>query len=130
MIERILIIEGKPNLRAKLASALTKVGFIIADVPDYPEALARLDEFSPDMAIVDEVLPGGDGKHACSQLHNAFSIPVILLGKESSGEAWMAAVEAGADFYFTKPSHQELVARVKAILRRYKNYDIEGGNAY
>ena len=120
-ISSVLIIEGEPTLRARLTSALTKAGFVIADVADYPEALGKLDEFSPDMAIVDEVLPGGDGKYACSQLHHAFDIPVMLLGKESSGEAWMAAVEAGADFYFTKPSrYRELVARVKAILRRYK----------
>lgn len=129
-ISSILIIEGEPALRARLTSALTEAGFEVADVPDYPEALAKLDEFSPDMAIVDEVLPGGDGKYACSQLYRSFSIPVILMGKESSGEAWMAAVQAGADFYFTKPSHRELVARVKAILRRYKHYSIKGGDAY
>jgi len=124
-ISSILIIEGELNLRRELTSVLTKAGFDIADVPDYPEALAKLDEFSPDIAIVDEVLPSGDGKQACSQLHNTFSIPVILMGKDSSGEAWMAAVQAGADFYFTKPSqHRELVARVKAILRRYKDYSI------
>lgn len=120
-ISSILVIEGNPNLRAKLTSALVKAGFEVIDVADYPEALAILDEFSPDMAIVDEVLPRGDGKYACSQLHNAFSIPVILLGKDCSGEAWMRAVQAGADFYFTKPSqHRELVARVKAILRQHR----------
>ncbi len=116
----ILIIEGEPNLRRELTSALTEAGFVVADVPDILKA-NEIREFNPDIAIVDEVLPSGDGKDACSQLHNVFRIPVILLGKDSSGEAWMRAVEAGADFYFTKPSnHQELVARVKAILRRYK----------
>lgn len=119
-ISRILIIEGEPNLRRELTSALTEAGFVVADVPDILKA-NEIREFNPNIAIVDEVLPSGDGKDACSQLHNAFGIPVILLGKDSSGEAWMRAVEAGADFYFTKPSHhQELIARVKAILRRYK----------
>ncbi len=118
---RILIIEGEPNLRRELASALTEAGYTVAGVPDYPEAVAKLDEFNPAIAIVDEVLPGGDGKDACYQLHNAFSIPVILLGKDSSGEALVRALEAGADVYFTKPPHNpELVARVKAIRRRYK----------
>lgn len=120
-INSILIIEGKPTLRKELTSALTKAGFVVADVADYPEALAKLYDFSPDMAIVDEVLPGGDGKYACSQLRNGFGIPVILLGKDSSGEAWVAAVEAGADSYLRKPlSYRELAARVRAILRRYK----------
>jgi len=119
-MDRILIIEGELALRAKLTSALTKVGFVVADVPDILKA-NEIRELNPDIAIVDEVLPSGDGKDACSQLHNVFRIPVILMGKESSGEAWMAAVQAGADFYFTKPSHhRELVARVKAILRRYR----------
>jgi len=121
MTDSILIIESEPSLSKELTSALTGGGFVVADVPDYPEALLKLDEFNPDIAIVDEVLPGGDGKEACSQLYNAFSIPVILLGKDSSGEVWKAAVEAGADFYLKKPfSYRELVARVKAILRRYK----------
>ena len=117
----ILIIEGETNLRGNLASALTEVGFIVADVRDYPEALLKLDEFNPDIAIVDEALPSGDGKEVCSRLRNAFGIPVILLGKDSSGEAWKAAVEAGADFYFTNSFNRRvLAATVKAILRRYK----------
>lgn len=124
MIDRILVIKGKPDLRRELTSALSEAGFAVADARDYPEALASIDKFKPDLAIVDEVLPGGDGIDACRELHNAFSIPVIVLGKDS--EAWPRAVEAGADYYFTyKPSHLELVARVKAILRRYKTYSRE-----
>jgi len=107
-------------LRRKLASALTQAGFNVDDVANFPEALLKLD-FNPHMAIVDEVLPGGDGFEACSQLHGAFGIPVILLGSDSGGEVWTKVVEAGADFYFRKPfSYLELVARVRAILCRYK----------
>ncbi len=58
---RILIIEGEPNLRRELASSLTKVGFTVADMRDYPETLLKLDEFNPDIAIVDEALSSGDG---------------------------------------------------------------------
>ena len=92
--DRILIIEGEPSLRRELASALTEAGFTVATVANFPEALLKLD-FNPDMVIVDEVLPGGDGIEACSQLHSAFGIPTILLGSDSSGEAWTRAVEAG-----------------------------------
>lgn len=121
MADRVLIIEGEPNLRGNLASALTEVGFTVADMRDYPEALQKLDEFNPDIAIVDEALPSGDGKEICHKLRNAFGIPVLLLGKDSSGEAWKAAIEAGADFYFTNSFNRRvLAATVKAILRRYK----------
>ncbi len=120
MTDRILIIEGEPNLRGELTSVLTEAGYTVVDVPDILEA-NEIRELNPHIAIVNEVLPSGDGKGTCSQLHNCFGIPVILLGKDASGEAMIRALEAGADFYFTKPhSHQELVARVKAILRRYK----------
>jgi len=120
MADRILIIEGKPKLREVLTSLLTEAGFRVADVCDYPEALLKFDEFKPNIAIVDEELPGGDGKDVCSQLH-AVSIPVILLGKDGSGEAREAVVEAGADFYFSGLTyHREFVARVKAVLRRYE----------
>ena len=117
--DRILIIEGELALRRELASALTQASFTVADVANFPEALLKLD-FNPHMAIVDEVLPGGDGFEACSQLHSAFGIPVILLGSNPSDEVWRRVMEAEADLYLIKPfGYQELVARVKAILRRY-----------
>lgn len=120
MTDRVLVIEGEPRLSRELASALTEAGFTGACVPDILEA-NEIRELNPDLAIVDEVLPSGDGKGVCSLLYTVFNIPVILLGEDSSGEAWTRAVEAGAEFYFSKPaSHQELVARVKAILRCYK----------
>lgn len=127
--DRILIIESEPTLRRELVSALTEASFTVAGVPnclDVPNCLAtllKLGEFKPDLAIVDEVLPGGDGIEACSQLRNTFGIPVILLGSDYSGNAWTRAMEAGADFYLIKPfryRYPELVARVRAILRRYK----------
>ena len=125
MTNRLLIIGGQPYLREKLTSLLNEAGFTVAHVPDYPEALAKLDELNPDIAIVDEVLPGGDGKDACSGLRNALGIPVLLLGNDSGAEAWERAVEAGADFYFTGLVRQnELAARVKAILRRYKSASV------
>lgn len=121
MTDSILIIEGDNDIRTQIASALTQANFTVVAVPDYLEGLVELNEFKPDLAIVDEELPLVDGWEACYQLHRAFDVPVILMGDDSSGQAWMRAVEAGADLYLIKPlSYPELVARVKAILRRYK----------
>ncbi len=121
MIYSILIIEGESTLRGELTSALTEAIFRVADIPDYFEALWELGEFKPDLVIVDEKLSLLDGWEACYWLHQTFGIPIILLGRDSSGEAWVKAVQTGADFYLRVPfSRLELPARVKAILRRYK----------
>ena len=121
MTDSILIIEGEPTLRRELTSALSQASFAVADVPDYSEALLKLDEFKPNMIIMDKESAGIEGWTACSELREAHDVAIILMGKDSGSEAWMRAVEAGADFYLKKPfSYRELVARVKAILRRYR----------
>ena len=120
MTDSILIIEGETTLRRELGSILSRAGFAVADVPDYSEALLKLDEFKPNMVIMDKESVGIEGWTACSELRQAHDVAIILMGKDSSSEGWMRAVEAGADFYIRKPfSYRELVARVKAILRRY-----------
>jgi len=119
--DSILIIEGEPTLRRELTSALSQASFVVADVPDYFEALLKLDEFKPNMVIMDKESVGIEGWTACSQLRQAHDVAIILMGKDSGGEVWTRAVEAGADFYLKKPfSYRELPARVKAILRRYR----------
>ncbi len=123
---RILIIEGDPTLMMEITSALTEAGFAVVGVPDFTQALLRLGDFRPNMVIVDEALPDVDGWQACHQLRT-FGIPTILLGIDSSNEAWQKVVEGGADFYLVKPfSRLQLVARVRAILRRYKQATTAG----
>jgi len=121
MPDKILIIVDEPSLNEELASVLVGASFSVASVPDYPEALLRLDEFKPDLIILNEVLSGRDGIEACAELYETFGVPVVLLGKDTSAEIWKRAVDAGADLYLKRPfSHLVLVARVKAVLRRYK----------
>ena len=122
MTDRVLIIEGDPSLMKGLNSAFTEAGFSVVDVPNYPEAVLKLDEFKPDIIIMDVVLPGRDGMEACSEFYGTFGIPVVLLGEDSSDEVWERVMEVGADLYQVKPfSYEALLARVKAILRRYKS---------
>jgi len=90
-------------------------------VSDCSEALEKLDEFKPDMVIMDEESLGVGSWSTCSKLRQVLNIPIILMSRDFRDETWMLAVEAGADFYLKKPfSYVELVARVKAILRRYR----------
>lgn len=120
-IDTILIVEGKPALSIEITSALTKADFKVARASDYFEALWRLNDFKPDLVIMNVELPLLDGWEACNWLHQNFGIPIILLGKETSDKSWVKAVEAGADYYLRVPlSFLELTAIVKAILRRYK----------
>jgi DNA-binding response OmpR family regulator len=120
-IYNILVVEGKPDLRIELASALTEDDFNVVTVPDYFEALWRLDAFRPDMVIMNIELPWMGGWEACYWLRQTFDIPIILLGRDKSAETWVRTVQAGADFYLGVPfSWRELTARIKAILRRYK----------
>jgi len=119
--DNILIIESDTALRTGLASDLTEAGFSVANVSDYSESLLKLDEFKPDIVIMDEILPGGDGMEVCHQLQSTFGIPIVLLGEDCSDEVWERVMEAEADLYLIKPfSYPVLVARVKAILQRYK----------
>ena len=100
--------------------ALGARGYLVRDVPDYFEALAEINDFRPDLVILDEARCLVDACQACSELYRLLRVPVILVGYHFSGEAWARAVAAGADFYLTPPySYRELTARVKAILRRY-----------
>ena len=120
-IDTVLVIEGKQSLKTELTSALAEADFKVADASDYFEALWRLDEFNPDLVVMDVDLPLLDGWEACYWLHKTFGIPIIMMGREPSDEAWVRATQTGADFYLKAPfSHSELTARVKAILRRYK----------
>ena len=124
--EKIMLIEDKPDLMRELASALSNDIFIVTEASNYYEALWKMGEISPDLVILDEELPFVNGWQACRQINNDFGIPVILLGKDQSGYAWIKALEVGADFYMKIPfGRLELEARIKAILRRYskeKNY--------
>lgn len=93
----------------------------VVDVSDYFEALWRLNEFKPDMVIMNIELPLLDGWEACYWLRKTFGIPIILLGGDANAETWIRAMRARADFYLRVPfSWQELTARVKVILSRYK----------
>ena len=116
---KLLVIEERaPSLSMVVISTLDKESFKIATYSDHLEALSRLDELKPDLIILGEGLLV-DSFEACRQLRKAVDIPILMLGKVPRAIAWPKAVDSGADLYLVKPiNYVELVARMKAILRR------------
>jgi len=115
----LLVIEGSdPVVNEVSVSTLSREGFKVAIHSDHLEALSRLDELKPDLVILGEGLTV-DSFEACRQLRQAVDIPILMLGEVPRDIAWPKAVDCGADLYLVKPiSCPELVARIKAILRR------------
>ncbi|MDO9579172.1 MAG: response regulator [Bacteroidales bacterium] len=123
MADSVLIIGGEPDFREKLGSSLTtEAGYEVTSAPNYVSARMIIENLVPDIIILDEIHQNGDDSFAvCKHLHDDYGIPVILLGEDSSDEMWEKVMETEADLYQIKPfSYPVLVARVKAILRRYK----------
>lgn len=117
--DRVLIIEGAGSWGKELVPAFTQAGFNAVRTPGTPETLLELDVFNPDIVILDE--DAAYSKGICHQFVST-GVPVILVGEDTSEEIWEKAVEkAGAETYLRKPICGEvLIARVKAILWRYK----------
>jgi len=117
--DRVLIIGSEPGWGEDLVPVFETAGFSVARVPISSGTLMGLDALKPDMVILDEDVT--NSMDVCYQYATA-RIPVILVGDDPSQEIWRKTLEeAGADFYLRKPiDHDILVARVKAILRRYK----------
>ena len=123
--DRILIIDENNSLNKDLAPGLSKAGFSVALVPGFARALFSLQVFNPDLIILNHL--SDESLEKCHQLHNAFCLPVILLGEDYGSDIWeKALIVAEAEFYVRKPfDMEELVARMKAILRRYKRNGAE-----
>jgi len=117
----ILVIEESNHaLKDRITSALTEEGFKVATAASYQEVLSAPDKFKPQLIILGEGLPI-DSFEACSQLRQAVDVPILMVGAVPNDQAWSRVVEVGADFYLVKPfGYLELVARVRALLRRYE----------
>lgn len=115
----LLVIDGSDlNLTETIMSTLSKEGFRVTNCSDHLEVLSKLAQLKPDLVILGEGLLV-DSFEACWQLRQVLDVPVVILGEVPRATGWVKAVQSGADCYLAKPFyHSELVARVKAILRR------------
>ncbi|TNU76724.1 response regulator transcription factor [Miniimonas arenae] len=116
---RILIVEDEESYRAPLAYRLEKEGFEVLQAETGPDAVAVFDAEGADLVLLDLMLPGMDGTEVCRELRRTSDVPVIMLTAKDDEIDKVVGLELGADDYVTKPySYRELLARVRAVLRR------------
>ena len=120
----VLIVEDEESLADPLAFLLRKEGFEATVVADGPTALAEFDRAGADIVLLDLMLPGMSGTDVCKQLRAKSSVPVIMVTARDSEIDKVVGLELGADDYVTKPySARELIARIRAVLRRGSDAD-------
>jgi two-component system response regulator RegX3 len=131
---RILIVEDESSLSEPLAYLLSKEGYETAIAEDGLTALAEFDRAGADLVLLDLMLPGLRGTEVCRQLRQRSGVPIIMLTAKDSEVDIVVGLELGADDYVTKPySTRELLARIRAVLRRRTDSDdlddavLEGG---
>jgi two-component system OmpR family response regulator len=117
--ETILVVDDEPNITELLATALSFEGFGVEVASTGAEALSKVRTLHPDLVMLDIMLPDLDGTEVCRQLRNeGEEVPVVFLTARDSTEDKVGGLGL-ADDYVTKPfSLEELVARVRAVLRR------------
>ena len=119
--QRILIVDDDYNIAELISLYLTKECFETKIFGDGEEALRVFPEFQPNLILLDLMLPGIDGYQVCRELRSTSQVPIIMLSAKGEIFDKVLGLELGADDYMIKPfDSKELVARVKAVLRRYQ----------
>lgn len=117
--QKILIVDDDTNISELISLYLTKECFETMCVEDGENALDAFKSFSPDLILLDLMLPGMDGYQVCREIRKTSQIPIIMLSAKGEVFDKVLGLELGADDYIIKPfDAKELVARVKAVLRR------------
>jgi DNA-binding response OmpR family regulator len=116
---RIAVIEDEATIAASLAARLRSEGFEVETAADGLDGVELCDRFRPDLVILDLMLPGLDGLEVCRRIQRDRQVPVLMLTARDSEADVEIGLAVGGDDYLTKPfSPRELVARVRALLRR------------
>ena len=116
---RLLLVDDEPSLREPLAEYLARQGFVVRQAEDAAKARSALLEETPDLVLLDIMMPGEDGLSLCRHLAETKNLPVILLTARGEAMDRVVGLEIGADDYVSKPFEpRELVARIRSVLRR------------
>jgi two-component system response regulator BaeR len=120
---RVLIVEDEPKLAQLLTDYLQRDGYVCATVMDGADAIAQVRNFDPAIVLLDLMLPNKDGFTICRELRAFSTVPVIMLTARVDEIDRLLGLELGADDYLCKPySPREVVARVRALLRRTRQW--------
>lgn len=122
---RVLVIEDEESYREALSYMLRKEGFDVAEAVDGTAGLAEFDRGGADIVLLDLMMPGISGTEVCRQLRLQSSVPVIMVTARDTEVDKVVGLELGADDYVTKPfSQRELLARIRAVLRRGQEVEL------
>ena len=117
--QRVLVVDDEPQILRALQTNLRGAGYEVQTAATVAEALAAAAIHPPDAVILDLVLPDGSGTDVCRELRTWSSMPIVVLSAVGDEQEKVAALDAGADDYVTKPfGMEELLARLRAALRR------------
>jgi DNA-binding response OmpR family regulator len=115
----VVVIEDESAIAAAVATRLRSEGFVVEVAGDGPSGVELVERIGPDLVVLDLMLPGLDGLEVCRRIQRDRRVPVLMLTARDSESDLLVGLAVGADDYLTKPfSPRELVARVRAILRR------------
>lgn len=124
----ILVVEDEESLRTPLAFSLRRDGYEVLEAESGEVALATLEATTPDLILLDLMLPGISGTEVCRQVRRTSKVPIIMVTAKDDVVDRVVGLELGADDYVTKPySYRELLARIRAVLRR-RVPEIESGD--
>lgn len=123
---RVLVIDDDVNICELIRLYLEKDGYEVMTVYNGKKGLECFSDFAPNLVVLDIMLPGADGWQVCREIRKISNIPIIMLTAKGETFDKVLGLELGADDYMVKPFEpKELVARVKAVLRRYEHKDFD-----
>jgi len=125
-VTKVLVVEDETSYSEALSYVLRKEGFDVAIAETGPDALAEFDRNGADIVLLDLMLPGLSGTEVCRAIRQVSSVPIIMVSAKDTEVDKVVGLELGADDYVTKPySPRELVARIRAVLRRGTTDEID-----
>ena len=117
---RVLVVEDEDSFSDALSFMLRREGYEVFVATDGNAAISKFDKHGPDLVLLDLMLPGISGTEVCRIIRGKSSVPIIMLTAKDGEVDKVVGLELGADDYVTKPfSSRELLARVRAVLRRH-----------